>query len=253
MAPLPEMPKAARNENGKGDVRRLTAVVDGEVQEVGFRAFVRHVARKLRLKGFVENAEDGTVRIIAEGPEAALERLLEVLRSEEAPGTISEVDVEWSVASGGLPFFKVKLEDPDDEMFQGFATAGKMLREVAGEVRATRGEVSATKEAVLATKEEVRATREEVSATKLEVRTTGDEARGTKNAVVAMNGDMNSRFDRLDENYGQIGEVALSIRDELRRLNEVVAQQYETSNRVVENNNEALRQVVGVLRSSRAE
>lgn len=57
--------------------------VTGRVQGVGFRWFTRETARELGLRGTVRNAPDGTVEVVAEGPEAAVARLRS--RLEEGP------------------------------------------------------------------------------------------------------------------------------------------------------------------------
>ncbi|MFA5236437.1 MAG: acylphosphatase [Methanoregula sp.] len=52
---------------------RVTAVATGKVQGVGYRHFVELCARQLGLHGAVQNMPDGSVRMIAEGSQAALE------------------------------------------------------------------------------------------------------------------------------------------------------------------------------------
>ncbi|HYE56920.1 MAG TPA: acylphosphatase, partial [Rhodothermales bacterium] len=61
------------------DLARVEAVVHGRVQGVNFRAFVAREARDLGLLGWVRNEPDGTVRLVAEGPKAKIERLLEAV------------------------------------------------------------------------------------------------------------------------------------------------------------------------------
>jgi DNA ligase D-like protein (predicted 3'-phosphoesterase) len=54
-------------------------VVSGDVQGVGFRDATVSIARELGVKGWVRNAENGTVRVHAEGPERAVEELVAYL------------------------------------------------------------------------------------------------------------------------------------------------------------------------------
>ena len=58
---------------------RLEAVVTGRVQGVGFRRYVARWARRLALAGWVRNEPDGSVRLVAEGDRAALDRLTRLL------------------------------------------------------------------------------------------------------------------------------------------------------------------------------
>ena len=50
-------------------------VVEGEVQGVGFRYFVRHRASALGLGGRVRNLPDGSVEVVAQGTAEALAQL----------------------------------------------------------------------------------------------------------------------------------------------------------------------------------
>jgi acylphosphatase len=58
----------------------LEFVVRGRVQGVGFRAWARDEAQSLGLTGWVRNEPDGSVRLRARGPDAALSRFDSALR-----------------------------------------------------------------------------------------------------------------------------------------------------------------------------
>ena len=75
-------------------------LVRGQVQGVGFRVFVFHEARKLRLRGTVRNASDGAVDVIAAGPVEELNRLEERLR---VGPDLAEVHSVEPVAHDGSP------------------------------------------------------------------------------------------------------------------------------------------------------
>ena len=95
------------NGNG-GEIVRLDAVVHGAVQGVGFRWFVIRVAGGMGLKGWVANERDGTVRCVAEGPRAQLDRLLGELQTGPAGASVEDVVATWLPASGGLEGFTVR-------------------------------------------------------------------------------------------------------------------------------------------------
>ena len=69
--------REARHEPGR--LGRLVAVVRGYVQGVGFRWFVQREAARLGLEGWVANQADGSVEVVAEGPEDVLGQLVLVL------------------------------------------------------------------------------------------------------------------------------------------------------------------------------
>ncbi|MFZ0920284.1 MAG: acylphosphatase [Candidatus Dormiibacterota bacterium] len=86
---------------------RVRAVVHGRVQMVGFRAFVIHHAGDAGLSGTVRNEPDGTVETVLEGPRAAVERVLELLRQGPSHARVERIDVEYSDPTGNLPAMMV--------------------------------------------------------------------------------------------------------------------------------------------------
>ena len=80
-------------------------MVHGDVQGVGFRWFVMRTARQLGLSGWVRNQPDGTVELVAEGNRAELEGLLQAARRGPSHAHVTDVDVGWSPAEGGLEAF----------------------------------------------------------------------------------------------------------------------------------------------------
>jgi acylphosphatase len=85
---------------------RLTAWVEGMVQGVGFRWWVRRQALGLGLSGFAANLDDGRVEVIAEGAPDACRRLLALLGGPGAPGKVTNITQRWSQARGDLSGFK---------------------------------------------------------------------------------------------------------------------------------------------------
>ncbi len=79
---------------------RLTAWVQGMVQGVGFRWWTRSRALELGLTGYAANQPDGRVRVVAQGPREAGERLLQLLEGGAAwpsrPGRVDKVVADWS-------------------------------------------------------------------------------------------------------------------------------------------------------------
>lgn len=86
---------------------RLTAVVHGDVQGVGYRVFVLREAARLGLRGYVRNLPNGTVEVVAEGPRSLLEQFLAALRRGPRAAEITWVDVTWSPAIGAFTNFRV--------------------------------------------------------------------------------------------------------------------------------------------------
>lgn len=86
-----------------GEVQRLTAIVRGRVQMVGYRMFAEAAVAELNrgaeraLTGTVRNLPDGSsVEVIAEGARADLEALAAELEVGPPMAMVRGVAVEWS-------------------------------------------------------------------------------------------------------------------------------------------------------------
>jgi len=89
-------------------LHRVEATVRGTVQGVGFRWFVQRQALQFALTGWVANESDGSVRVVAEGPREALEKLLVQLRVGPHGAAVSSVDDHWLPASGSFARFDIR-------------------------------------------------------------------------------------------------------------------------------------------------
>jgi acylphosphatase len=91
------------------DAARVSIVVRGMVQGVGFRYFALTTARAAGLSGFVKNHRDGSVEVVAEGPRGALERLVRDVSEGPRRGLVRDVQVEWSEYTGEFETFEVSF------------------------------------------------------------------------------------------------------------------------------------------------
>lgn len=94
-------------ENSKIPTERLHAIVEGRVQGVGFRYFVRENAAALGLTGWVRNLWDDRVELTAEGSREQLERLLSFVRRGPRAAFVTQVKTDWQPASGEYKDFRV--------------------------------------------------------------------------------------------------------------------------------------------------
>jgi acylphosphatase len=91
-------------ETSKNTIERLHAVVEGRVQGVGFRYFVRENAAALGLNGWVRNRWDDKVELTAEGSREQLERLLVFIQRGPRTAFVSRVE---TTGSGEFKDFRV--------------------------------------------------------------------------------------------------------------------------------------------------
>ena len=87
---------------------RATAGFRGHVQGVGFRYTTIDVARRFAVEGYVRNASDGTVEVVAEGARDEVERFIEAIRNEMSY-YVGEVKLSWSPATNEFRNFTVRF------------------------------------------------------------------------------------------------------------------------------------------------
>jgi acylphosphatase len=83
--------------------------VHGKVQGVGFRFFATRVARRLGLKGSIENLRDGTVEAIIEGESKMIDDWINEIKEGPRYAEVTQVDQDVRDFTGKLPDFDVKF------------------------------------------------------------------------------------------------------------------------------------------------
>lgn len=84
-------------------------VIHGKVQGVGYRFFATRVARRIGLKGWIQNNRDGTVEAMVEGEKATIDEWIEELREGPRYAEVTKVDQETKEFTGRLGDFDVKF------------------------------------------------------------------------------------------------------------------------------------------------
>src|SRR5262245_47621728 len=86
-------------------------LVEGRVQGVGYRDFVRRRALGLGLAGYVMNLKDGRVRIHAEGAREVIEDLVRLLEKGPPLSRVDHVDVRWLLPGRPLSSFEIRYAE----------------------------------------------------------------------------------------------------------------------------------------------
>jgi acylphosphatase len=74
--------------------------VSGRVQGVYYRASTREQARRQGVDGWVRNLDDGRVEAVFEGPEPAVESMVEWCHSGSRRAEVEDVSVEYESPEG---------------------------------------------------------------------------------------------------------------------------------------------------------
>jgi acylphosphatase len=87
---------------------RIHLLISGEVQGVFFRANTRKAASELGVSGWVRNAPNGMVEVVAEGRKPLLDRFIEFCRKGPEGARVDEIEIEWKKFRGEFGDFLVK-------------------------------------------------------------------------------------------------------------------------------------------------
>jgi acylphosphatase len=82
------------------DRTRAHVFVSGRVQGVFYRATTREQAAERGVDGWVRNLDDGRVEAVFEGPESAVEGILEWCHEGSPRARVEGVDVEYGDPEG---------------------------------------------------------------------------------------------------------------------------------------------------------
>ncbi|QIW24151.1 acylphosphatase [Sulfolobus sp. S-194] len=76
-------------------LKRMYVKVYGIVQGVGFRRYVQIHAARLGIKGYAKNLPDGSVEVVAEGYEEALQKLLEYIKRGPPLSRVEKIEYRF--------------------------------------------------------------------------------------------------------------------------------------------------------------
>jgi acylphosphatase len=86
-------------------------VVEGRVQGVGYRDYVRRRALGLGLVGYAMNLEDGRVRVHAEGAREVIEELMHQLEKGPPLSRVDRVTVRWLLPGRRFASFDIRYAE----------------------------------------------------------------------------------------------------------------------------------------------
>ncbi|MFC7138831.1 acylphosphatase [Halosimplex aquaticum] len=82
------------------DRMRAHVCVSGKVQGVYYRATTRDEARERGVDGWVKNLDDGRVEAVFEGPEDAVESMVEWCHEGSSRARVDDVEAEYGEPEG---------------------------------------------------------------------------------------------------------------------------------------------------------
>ena len=91
--------------------KELKIEIYGLVQGVNLRRNLANFAKLLGLKGFIRNNKDGSVIVVAQGPEKKLEELLLWVQKAPFPAKVNAMSYNWYEPESEHEPFKIEKDD----------------------------------------------------------------------------------------------------------------------------------------------
>jgi len=95
---------------------RERLIVSGRVQQVGYRAYVKQIARALKIKGWVKNLPDGNVEIVCEGEKDKVELFKKKINRQGPEDDILSINVTSITVEPAPEGIELKIFDIDYNM-----------------------------------------------------------------------------------------------------------------------------------------
>ncbi len=75
-------------------MKSVYLLINGRVQGVGFRGFVRHEAEALGIRGWARNLSDGRFEAVFSGEDAAVDAMVDACRRGPPGAHVTELKIE---------------------------------------------------------------------------------------------------------------------------------------------------------------
>ncbi len=96
-------------------MKKVTLHISGNVQRVGYRAKVTSIANALGIKGFIQNLSDGRVKIIAQGEQSELDKLIQAINISNSLINVTNIEKEYSTFSDDYEGFNKVVGDGETD------------------------------------------------------------------------------------------------------------------------------------------
>jgi len=234
--------------------------VEGRVQKVGYRDAVQGIARKLGVKGYVENLKDGNVQILCEVDEGVLEEFVKRISVKEDFIEVERLQiVEKSEATGEFSYFEIRYGRLEEEFGERMVNAIEYAKATRGDIQHMHKDL---KEDLSGLRGEVKDMHTEIKGMHTEIQ---DMHKDLKGSIEDMHVDLKESIDGMHKDLkGSIQEMHKDLKDgivgvqsevrdmhvDMNRSFDDMAKRYDAiSSELVRTREELTRAVDGLLKA----
>jgi acylphosphatase len=87
---------------------RAHIFIEGRVQGVFFRSYMREKANQLKVSGWVRNLPDGRVEAVLEGEEPNVSTLISWCQQGPPSARVTNIETKWEQATGEFSTFNIR-------------------------------------------------------------------------------------------------------------------------------------------------
>jgi acylphosphatase len=177
-------------------------IAKGTVQKVGYRDHVQETARKLNIKGYVENLKDGTVKIICETDKENLQNFIKLINIKKDLINVENIEiVKTQPATGEYKYFEIKYGPLEEEMGERMVAAFKIASATRQDIKNMHTDL---KDSIVSMHSDLK---ESIVSMHTDL----------KDGIQSMHQDMNQNFKEMAIRYDAISAELLRTREELKR------------------------------------
>ncbi len=191
---------------------RLTAIVSGKVQEVGYRARVVDIANAFGLKGMIENQKDGRVKIIAEGEDEKLKWFEFAIDIKNTLISVSAIIKTYSPATGDFENFgKLVTKGETDSRLD---TAAVYLKEIVVSVNKMNDNLGGKMDTMIARQDQMLDKQDQMLDKQDQMLDKQDTTIGEIRALrTDLKGYMDMRFKRIEADLSELKDMKVALKE----------------------------------------
>ena len=191
---------------------RLTAIVSGKVQEVGYRARVVDIANAFGLKGMIENLKDERVKIIAEGEDQKLKWFEFAVDIKNTLISVSSIVKTYSPATGDFENFgKLVTKGETDSRLD---TAAVYLKEIVVSVNKMNDNLGGKMDTMIARQDQMLGKQDQMLDKQDQMLDKQDTTIGEIQALrTDLKGYMDMRFKRIEADLSELKDMKVALKE----------------------------------------
>ena len=198
---------------------RLTAIVSGKVQEVGYRARVVDIANAFGLKGMIENQKDGRVKIIAEGEDEKLKWFEFAIDIKNTLISVSAIIKTYSPATGDFENFgKLVTKGETDSRLD---TAAVYLKEIVVSVNKMNDNLGGKMDTMIAKQDQMLDKQDQMLDKQDQMLDKQDQMLDKQDTTIGeiralrtdLKGYMDMRFKRIEADLSELKDMKVALKE----------------------------------------